>query len=239
MTSRRGASGGKLLWPLLATALFALATAGFASAQIHGIPPSVTSIQFHVPPFLPNMMPSVTSLGPHGYGYRAGSIPPPYGIYPQRPAYGRGHKNGYGNYGYGGGYAVPYYVPVYDTSYGVDAGGAGPYLYSGPPAEQTLHIVVDTAPARHDAIADDDYPPPSVKPDSKHANDARPIDSTVLIFRDGHRQEVTNYAIMGHTVYVFDNRTQKIALGDLDLPATIKVNDDRGVDFQLPAPDQS
>jgi hypothetical protein len=36
-------------------------------------------------------------------------------------------------------------------------------------------------------------------------------------------------------VYVFDNRTQKIALTDLDVAATIKLNDDRGVDFHLPA----
>ena len=67
------------------------------------------------------------------------------------------------------------------------------------------------------------------------APDATPVDPTVLVFRDGHQQEVTNYAIMGQTVYVFDNRTQKIALTDLDVAATIKVNDDRGVDFHVPA----
>jgi hypothetical protein len=44
---------------------------------------------------------------------------------------------------------------------------------------------------------------------------------------------------MGQTLYVFDTRTQKIALGDLDVPATIKANDDRGVEFQLPKPRQS
>jgi len=31
------------------------------------------------------------------------------------------------------------------------------------------------------------------------------------------------------------NRTHKILLADLDLPATHKANDDRGVDFQIPA----
>ena len=69
--------------------------------------------------------------------------------------------------------------------------------------------------------------------------DAKSIDPTVLVFRDGHQQEVTNYAIMGQTVYVFDSRTQKIALTDLDVGATIKVNDDRGVDFHLPAQTKS
>ena len=39
---------------------------------------------------------------------------------------------------------------------------------------------------------------------------------------------------MGQTVYVFDKRTQKIALADLDVPATIKANDDRGLEFKIP-----
>ena len=67
------------------------------------------------------------------------------------------------------------------------------------------------------------------------APDAKPVDPTVLVFRDGHHQEVTNYAIMGQTVYVFDTHTQKIALTDLDVAATVKLNDDRGVDFHVPA----
>ena len=39
---------------------------------------------------------------------------------------------------------------------------------------------------------------------------------------------------MGQTVYVFDKRTQKIALADLDVAATIKANDDRGLEFKIP-----
>ena len=236
--SRSAGRAAAVALSVLGVALLALTTV--ADAQVHGVPPSVTSIQFHVPPFLPNAQPSVTSLGPHGYGYgyARGPIPPPYGIPPTRPIYGHGRRNGYGYYGYGGGYAAPYYVPVYDTS-SYDSGGAGPYLYSGPPAEETPHIVVDTPPARRYAVADDDedVPPPAAK--SKHESDAKPIDPTVLVFRDGHQQEVTNYAIMGQTVYVFDTYKQKIALGDLDVPATIKVNDDRGVEFQLPNPKPS
>jgi len=66
------------------------------------------------------------------------------------------------------------------------------------------------------------------------APDATPIDPTVLVFRDGHQQEVSNYAIMGQMVYVFDNRIQKIALSDLDVAATVKANDDRGIEFHVP-----
>ena len=39
---------------------------------------------------------------------------------------------------------------------------------------------------------------------------------------------------MGQTVYVFDAHAQKIALSDLDVSATVKANDDRGVEFHIP-----
>jgi hypothetical protein len=58
----------------------------------------------------------------------------------------------------------------------------------------------------------------------------------VLVFKDGHEQEVKNYAIIGATLYeLSDGRTLKVELAQLDLPATVKHNDDRGVAFQLPA----
>lgn len=61
------------------------------------------------------------------------------------------------------------------------------------------------------------------------------ISPTVLVFRDHHQQEVQNYAIVGQTLWNFaPQHTQKIALADLDLPATEKANDDRGVTFRVP-----
>jgi len=63
-----------------------------------------------------------------------------------------------------------------------------------------------------------------------------PVVATILVFRDQHRQEVQNYAIVGQTVWAFSaGRTQKIPLANLDLPATEKANDDRGVSFRVPA----
>jgi hypothetical protein len=59
--------------------------------------------------------------------------------------------------------------------------------------------------------------------------------STVLIFRDQHRQEIQNYAILGTTLWAFaPQRTQRISLADLDIPATTKANDNRGLDFRVP-----
>ena len=207
------------------------------------IPPSVTSIENHMPPFLPNAPASVTSISPYNFNTRPYVNAP---VYPYGGRYGncrfRG-CNGYGGYGYGYSYAVPYYYvyPSDDSSY--YGPGGGPYLYSGPPqgqavpAEQTLHIIVDTPPARSAPEIADEQPERSLP--APAIPDAKPGVPTTLVFRDGHKQEVTNYAIMGQTVYVFGDRTKKIALADLDIPATVKVNDDEGVEFQVPKTKQS
>jgi hypothetical protein len=60
---------------------------------------------------------------------------------------------------------------------------------------------------------------------------------TALVFRDQHVEEVRNYAISGGTVWVFNESTaKKIPLDKLDLDATVKKNDERGLDFQVPGP---
>ncbi len=59
---------------------------------------------------------------------------------------------------------------------------------------------------------------------------------TVLVYRDQHRQEVQNYAIVGQTLWNFTaHHTEKIPLADLDLAATAKANDEQGITFRVPA----
>ncbi len=59
---------------------------------------------------------------------------------------------------------------------------------------------------------------------------------TALIFKDGHQVEVENYAILGQTLYdLTPGHSRKVALASLDLQATEKENDDRGIVFQVPA----
>ena len=61
------------------------------------------------------------------------------------------------------------------------------------------------------------------------------IPPTVLVFRDQHREETKNYAIVAQTLWKFDaQRTEKISLANLDLPATEKANEQRGVTFRIP-----
>jgi hypothetical protein len=62
-----------------------------------------------------------------------------------------------------------------------------------------------------------------------------PQPPTTLVFKDGRQLEVNNYAIVSQTLYdLTPGHPRKIALADLDLSATQKQNDDRGVLFQLP-----
>lgn len=69
-------------------------------------------------------------------------------------------------------------------------------------------------------------------PQARSKADSQP---TQLVFRDKHIEEAQNYAIVGQTFWIFsEQRARKIPLADLDIPATKKVNDDRGVEFQLP-----
>ena len=63
----------------------------------------------------------------------------------------------------------------------------------------------------------------------------RPRIPTVLVFRDGHRIEIQNYAIVGQTLWLVDAKAaDKISFADLDLDATWKENRGRGVRFPLP-----
>jgi hypothetical protein len=62
-----------------------------------------------------------------------------------------------------------------------------------------------------------------------------PQPPTTLVFKNGNQLEIENYAIVSQTLYdLTPSHPRKIALADLDLAATEKQNDDRGVTFQLP-----
>jgi hypothetical protein len=58
--------------------------------------------------------------------------------------------------------------------------------------------------------------------------------STTLIFHDGRRRQIRNYAIVGRTLWVFtEQRARKIPLSDLDVEATKTVNAEQGVEVPL------
>jgi hypothetical protein len=56
---------------------------------------------------------------------------------------------------------------------------------------------------------------------------------TTLVFRDGHKAEVQNYAIIGDNLIDVTRSAviKKIPLSPLDLDETRRVNEANGVDF--------
>lgn len=63
----------------------------------------------------------------------------------------------------------------------------------------------------------------------------------VLVFRDGHREEIRKYIIEGATIYIRTNSwstgswTRKIQVVELDVPTTLELNQERGAKFSLPS----
>jgi hypothetical protein len=73
----------------------------------------------------------------------------------------------------------------------------------------------------------------SAKPPTE--NKSEPSTPTLLVFRDKHTQEVHNYAVVGGTLWIFsEQRATKLPLSWLDIDATTKANEDRGVNFRVP-----
>ncbi len=80
--------------------------------------------------------------------------------------------------------------------------------------------------------------PPAETASNSNNNDSQPepvAPPTILVFKDGHQVEVANYAIVGPTLFdLTPGHPRRVPISDLDLSATQKQNDDRGVDFKLP-----
>jgi hypothetical protein len=193
-------------------------------AQVNGVPPSVTSIGFGGR-FLNGVPPSVTSIGFGQNGKYAGQGSvygwPTFGVGPGFAPQAKEHHHRHKDQGAAVvGILEPAYVP-YGLQDGdgaddqdVPANGAGQQMATAPPVGLARPGVV---------VAESEQDPVEAQPE------------TVLVFKDGRHSDVLNYAIVGDTLFDFEQgRTRKIQLADLDLEATQKANDDRGVDFKIP-----
>lgn len=205
-----------------------------ASAQVPGAPPTGAVRPFTGPVQPPTGTPVLTGRGFATPGFAPNSSHPSThgnGTHHDGAAH---HHDSYPYVGYGGvyAYAVPYayaddpnaadqgYDATDDANYQggptvFDRRGSGAQSYVPP---------VENVPAPHTEQAGNSAPEPQP---------VQPL--TVLIFKDGHKLEVGNYAIVGTTLFdLTPGHPRKIALADLDLDATQKQNDDRGIVFQLP-----
>jgi len=198
-------------------------------AQINGAPASVTSPGFGGRAI--NGTPSsVTSLGPRGFApnSRVTFLAPGTRRNPDHhPRHRRNHEPGF---------PLIYAVPV---PYGVDNAATSGEVDAAPEEnDQGGPTIFDR---RGSGAAS--YVPPVRNISAPHAEqaasvpigDSDPPEPTVLVFKDGRKLEVGNYAIVGATLFdLTPGHPRKIALAELDLDSTRQQNDDRGMNFHLP-----
>ena len=213
---------------------FTLLLAPVAMAQINGVPASVSSIgfggHFNSPPGVPA---SVTSIGPLGLTPNHVFFTQPCCIqhnfqFNQNRAFFPRRHNFFPVAVYP--YAVPYPVEVPVEVAPEDDYSGGPTVFdrrgSGRYTEDRYE---DREARRRDPV---DEPAPVVQAEPEPVVNQP---KTLLVFKDGHQLEVDNYAIVGDTLFdLSEGHRRKVALAELDLTATAKQNDDRGVDFVLP-----
>ncbi len=218
---------------------FSIAACLPVQAQINGVPPSVTSIGFGGGNNLaPGVRPSVTSLGPNGYGnnWRIFGDCCANFFLPANPnlslSSGR-HHHRKDHTSFPVGVIEPVYIPyaVPDAEEADDDSPDVDYVHAPGPRG------ADPRSKRPGSRDSDPKVDASAKPAPGEPDEPAAVQpSTVLVFKDGHTSDVLNYAIVGDTLFdLAAGRTRKILLADLDLPATHKANDDRGVDFEIPA----
>jgi hypothetical protein len=86
-------------------------------------------------------------------------------------------------------------------------------------------------------------PPPVVQPklieipaSAQGKSNPEPTVPTVLVLRNGQQEEVKRYSVIGQFLYDYTKppSPRRIALDDLDLDATDRANQQRGVRFLVP-----
>ncbi len=249
--------------PLAITVLAACLTAPLY-AQIRGIPPSVTSIGSGSTPMTPGIGASVTSLGPAGLIDSFGTatrVSVPVGPHPPiRPVHHVVPFFWPVIYQPQPQPVVvvqpqPPVVVVVERDKDDEPDDRREPLVLEWKGDKYVRVSggqdegEDTADDRGDRPAQDDRKPAkktSRKPAQRPAEplaDSQPRDrlteaerpATVLVFLDGRRKDVKNYAIVAEYFYdLTDRLPRKILLADLDLSATIAANEERGVEFRLP-----
>lgn len=175
---------------------------------------------------------------------RSGAVYYHHGFYPVRYPFRSGFRFRYPwryswwgyPFGYGGGYAYPVFSSYGDPGwYGDAPDPTRSYPPSDPWYDQYRQLQQNQIDRLSDEVARLQQERQVSGPSSQSQPKISIRGETVLIFRDKHSEEVQNYAIVGKTFWIFNEaRARKIPIADLDVPATIKANQDRGIDFSLP-----
>jgi hypothetical protein len=166
----------------------------------------------------------------------------------------RGYGSGYGQAYRGGGggyartpqrryalplsyYAAPYFYPSY---YSDSSGYSDPNMASPPPdygPDPNFDLAAELGEL-HREVADMRQmmmgPPPgdSQAPGQPTAALSPAPPPLVLVFRDGTTLEVRDFALIGQTLWDLSSHpTRKIALGQLNLEASVRATEARGAEF--------
>jgi hypothetical protein len=184
--------------------------------------------------------PMTMSRGPASAGVQRGGVHFVMGGFghPGSPFFFHHHHRFFSAWPYGGYYGYPYYG--YSGYYGNDSYSGNSYQddsasnYSAGYENGRQQAEIDRLESEVDQLRQQrETRQPQVSAPPSHPT--AQLQSTELVFLDKHTERVENYAIVGQTFWILgEQRARKIPLAQLDIPATKKANDDRGVDFQLP-----
>ena len=166
---------------------------------------------------------------------------------------GRGFNRGYRRSGYPYGYGLygaPYY---YSDDYGPYEADYRPEPAPPPPVQLVQEkpeplpdpVLLELHGTQWVKVGNFGEASEQALSSSAPAASTKEIPPAVLVYRDGHSEEVSSYSIIGRVMYTKSDYyssgswTRTIQLADLDLPATLKQNQQRGVKFDLPSgPDE-
>jgi len=144
--------------------------------------------------------------------------------------------NGYNRYPY---YYGAYWSPFWDWSSSSYDSSDDNYVAQRQAQQQIDDLSAQVRDLQQQREERAYNPPPVPRPPAPSHTEAKtePDMSVVLVYLDKRIEEIKNYAVANEKVVVFDNHhVKKIPLADIDLAATMKLNDERGVDFQVPNP---
>ena len=169
----------------------------------------------------------------------------------------RGSYNGWLPYGF---------YPDYDYGYGPDYGygyepgpsqAPPPEAFAQPPSpqpppleplvierrgDQWVRVATYAEASTQAAPAPLAATPLSASPErTEPTGRAVELPPAVLVFRDGHKEEVQAYTIIGSVIYTSSDYwstgswTKQVPIAQLDVPATVQQNRERGGKFSLPS----
>jgi hypothetical protein len=211
---------------------------GFSSGTHVSSPPVMPRPNFTAPPQYRLTMPGRYRAGQPFYPGNNGNrnSPPPPDWHGKRPYHDHGsrYRQSYVPYFYARStYLVPgllnsYWDYPYD-SYSDEQSGS--YPAQGQAEDTSTNSSADPAPYEPQQMPDVPPPPPAPA-------EPLPRAAVTLVFKDGHSQQIHNYAMTKTTVYVLDDvasgRRPEIPIDRIDLLATEQANREAGVDFVLP-----